>query len=178
MPSSQTERRTRQRENLAPAISKIEVRDLFGYLSYNICPDRRLRSPDVLILYGENGSGKTTLLSLLFYMLSPLDGRGHKTVLARTVFSRFSVYFENGAEVTASRTPGVYAGVYLMTATSPSGEVRKFQFQPDNEGSIRPETDPLRQKEYSEFLGALAHIGPALFFLKDDRSMAKLMGLK
>ena len=78
---------------------------MFGYLSYDISPERKPHPWDVLILYGENGSGKTTLLRLLFYVLSPLDGRGHKTAVARTVFSRFSVYFDNGAEVSALRSP-------------------------------------------------------------------------
>jgi len=160
-----------KQENPAPAICRIEVRGLFGYLSYDICPERKPRSSDVLILYGENGSGKTTLLRLLFYVLSPLEGKGHKTVVATTPFSRFSVYFDNGAEVTASRAPGSYTGAYAMTVTSGTGLSRKFQFQPDNEGAIRGETDPVRQKEYSEFLHAIAEIGSVLFFLKDDRSM-------
>jgi energy-coupling factor transporter ATP-binding protein EcfA2 len=171
MPRVRSRQASQEKENSAPAISKIEVRGLFGYLSYNISPERKLRSSDVLILYGENGSGKTTLLSLLFYVLSPLDKRGHKTVVARTVFSRFSVYFDNGAEVTALRPSGSFTGTYTMIVTSPPATPRSFDFQPDNEGSIRPETDPVRQKEYADFLRALAATGSALFFLKDDRSM-------
>ena len=58
-----------------------------------------------------------------------------------------------------------------MTVTSASGLSRKFEFQPDNEGSVRPETDPIRQRQYKDFLHALADIGSTLFFLKDDRSM-------
>src|SRR5438105_13710986 len=81
---------------VSPAITAIEVRDLFGYLSYKIGSRLSNDSPDALVLYGDNGSGKTSLLRLLFYLLSTAEDRGHKTEVARIIFSSFSVYFNTG----------------------------------------------------------------------------------
>lgn len=169
MPDS-TEGRENVSPKQAPALVRIEVRDLFGYLSYDV-GEGAAKASDVLILYGENGSGKTTLLRLLFYVLSPVDRHGHKTVVSRTVFSRFSVFFDNGLEVTASRAPGSQVGPFAMSINSGSELIHQYQFEPDNEGAIRPERDPTKQKEYSQFLGALKSVGIALYFLKDDRSI-------
>jgi energy-coupling factor transporter ATP-binding protein EcfA2 len=151
-------------------IRAIEVRNLFGYLSYRIGSRSHRRSTDILVLYGDNGSGKTSVLRLLFYLLSPADKRGHKTAAAQISFSRFSVYFDNGIEVAAIRPEGQTIGSFRMTIASGSTVLNEFHFETNSDGVIRI-TDPEEHARLSLFYTALGQLGIALFFLKDDRSM-------
>jgi energy-coupling factor transporter ATP-binding protein EcfA2 len=86
-------------------IRKISVELLFGQLTYEL---QDIVSPPgkaskVLLLYGDNGAGKTTILRILFFLLSHIDGRGHKTKVARIRFKRFEVNFADGTKVVAER---------------------------------------------------------------------------
>jgi len=154
---------------LSPSIIAIEVRDLFGYLSYDIGSRRLSKASDMLILYGDNGSGKTSILRLLFYLLSPVGQRGHKTEVARIAFSRFSVFFDTGIEVSAVRPKGETSGSYKVTISSGSTVRHQFDFAAQPDGAIR--VPSAQAKELDSFFNGLARLGIALFFLKDDRSI-------
>ncbi|HWM25446.1 MAG TPA: AAA family ATPase [Chthoniobacterales bacterium] len=166
---------TSQRELLlnqpvSPSIVGVEVRNLFGYLSYDIGARRSTKAADILLLYGDNGSGKTSILRLLFYLLSPVNGRGHKTAVARIAFSRFSVFFDTGIEVSAVRPEGQSNGSFQMTISVGSRVLHQFSFEADSEGSVRV-ASVKQEEELIAFFEALAGLGIALFFLKDDRSI-------
>lgn len=80
-------------------VTEIEVEQLFNLYSYRLAFEQGapVDLSRLLILYGDNGSGKTTLLSLIFNLLSPAQGRSHRTFLASTPFRRFAVRL--GAEL-------------------------------------------------------------------------------
>jgi energy-coupling factor transporter ATP-binding protein EcfA2 len=62
-------------------IKCLSVQRLFGQYNYEL-KDRASAKDSasrLLLLYGENGSGKTTILRTLFFLLSHLDKRGHKS---------------------------------------------------------------------------------------------------
>ena len=154
----------------SPSITAIEVRNLFGYLSYDIGSRKSPGSPEALILYGDNGSGKTSVLRLLFYLLSTAQRRGHKTEVARIVFSRFSVYFNTGIALNAIRPASETTGGFTMTLSSGSDVIQEFTFKVNPEGSIQVlEPDELHQ--LADFYEKLDQLGLTLFFLKDDRSI-------
>jgi len=72
------------------SISKIFVHKLFGTYDYVLsAPDNANEPNSLVILYGDNGTGKTTILKLLFHLLSPETGQGHKTALATIPVSAF-----------------------------------------------------------------------------------------
>jgi len=71
-------------------LSKIEVVDLFGYLTYEI---NELDSKPVNFIIAKNGMGKTTILKLL-------HGLSHNQfeIFRRTEFTSISFTFKNGSE--------------------------------------------------------------------------------
>lgn len=154
----------------AASITAIEVRNLFGYLSYDIGSRKSRKSTDALILYGDNGSGKTSVLRLLFYLLSAADKRGHKTQLAHMMFSRFSVFFDTGIAVHAVRPDTQTTGGFTMTISSGNTVLHEFTFKVDPTGSVRI-VEPGEVEELEHFFAALRKLGIRLFFLKDDRSI-------
>src|SRR5882724_5346780 len=160
-----------EKESRAATITGIEVRNLFGYLSYNIGTKKSRNPADALILYGDNGSGKTSMLRLLFYLLSPADKRGHKTEVAQTVFSRFSVYFNTGISINTTRPARETVGEFAMTICSGSTVLHQYVFKPTRpDGSIQI-SEPDELKKVMAFFEELGKLGITLFFLKDDRSI-------
>lgn len=81
-------------------IDSIQIEKLFGHLDYHI---ESTTNDELLILYGDNGCGKTTVLKLIFYLLSPVKGRGHKTFVANIPFKRCQINFRDGHTVVANR---------------------------------------------------------------------------
>ena len=75
-------------------ISKISVRELFGYHSYDLNFD----SPDLSIIIGTNGLGKTTIFKILQIILG-----GHTVedfnYLLKIPFKEFCVDFKDGMQV-------------------------------------------------------------------------------
>ena len=99
-------------ENPIKAIKRIQVKKLFDTYDYDLFPSNLASDPEcLLILYGDNGSGKTTILRIIFHLLAPEDGEGHKTQVARIPFKRFEVDFTSGERVWAERKSGHLIGI-------------------------------------------------------------------
>ncbi len=80
-------------------ISKIKVKNLFGYYSYSLPEDGYLS--EATILYGDNGVGKSTLLQLAFHLLSAANDRGHRTALYKAKFEVLEVDLSSGYKLCA-----------------------------------------------------------------------------
>jgi energy-coupling factor transporter ATP-binding protein EcfA2 len=141
----------------------ITVKKLFGFLSYSISVSEKKA---LLLLYGDNGCGKTTILNLLYHLLSPADGEGHRTFIAGKCFQEFSVSFVDNTVVTAIR-PTAVAGPFTMKVCSAGSEVvHHFDVAPD--GSVKAQKEP---KSYGALIRALDKLGLGLFLLPDDRNI-------
>jgi energy-coupling factor transporter ATP-binding protein EcfA2 len=86
--------------------TRISVKGLFGQYTYELMNKvaRDGLASKALLPHGDNGSGKTTILKLLFYLLSHLDGKDHKTAASRIRFKWFTIEFVNGTRVSAVRS--------------------------------------------------------------------------
>ncbi len=86
-------------------IRKIHVERLFGQFTYTL-EDKispKGSASRILLLYGDNGSGKTTILKTLFFLLSHVDRKGHKSEVKTLRFRRFEVEFADGTQIVAER---------------------------------------------------------------------------
>lgn len=153
------------------AIKRIVVRRLFGTYDYDISPSDKSENPDrLIILYGDNGTGKTTILRMLFHLLAPDVGRGHKTALGAFPFSRFDVHFTSGAQVCAQRPEGKVVGSFTIGLRFAKGKQRTAEFQLDEDGDIKP------NPAFRPFMQKLSELNIGLYFLSDDRTI-RLAGL-
>lgn len=151
----------------APAwITSIEITDLFREFTYRITlNDRSAASERLLIIYGENGSGKTTILRLVYHLLSPVTGKGHKSYLAYTQFSNLKVFFNTGTVVSASREVGQFIGPYSLSVVDGSGVLAQalVDITPGAPPAVVPELEPV--------LNALGSLNLSYYLLSDDRSL-------
>ena len=148
------------------SIAKISTRQLFGAYDYELFPsEASSESNRLLILYGDNGTGKTTVLRVLFYLISPESGKGHKTTLVRIPLSEFKVQFANGDRVWMRRPDGKLTGSYTMGLKVGHRKEQTAEFKPNEEGDIK--SSPQTRK----FLRRLKSLELAIYFLSDDRSM-------
>lgn len=148
------------------AIAKIKVRRLFGTYDYDLFPPEAATEPDrLVILYGDNGTGKTTILRVLFHLISPETGQGHKTTLVRIPLSEFEVSFSNGDRVWMRRPEGKLTGSYTVGMKIGRRKEQTADFKQSEGGAIKasPKTN--------EFLGKLRSLQLAIYFLSDDRSV-------
>jgi len=148
------------------AINRVVVRRLFGTYNYDLCPSDKSESPDrLLILYGDNGSGKTTILKMLFHLLAPELGEGHKTRLEGIPFSSIDVHFTSGDHVWARRRKGKLAGGFKIGYRNAASKQYAAQLVPNERGVIKG-GGPTNQ-----FLTRLGELGVCLYFLSDDRAV-------
>src|SRR5215471_16824 len=86
-------------------IRRVRVEKLFGSFTYDLSlvNEGAYDRPPLTILYGDNGSGKTTVLKLIYNLLSPKLGAGHKSYIAATPFRRLAVELVDGTSITAER---------------------------------------------------------------------------
>ena len=105
-------------------VKRISVEGLFGLYNHDVhlYTDERLT-----IIHGPNGAGKTVLLKLTYAMLS-----GNVFDLARYPYTRFSIHFDDGSEVTAvnkvpsSREKREHALIDLRSKSA-SGEIQSIE---------------------------------------------------
>ncbi|MCC5787048.1 MAG: AAA family ATPase [Phycisphaerales bacterium] len=146
-------------------VSSIEVRGLFGRLSYHLDLDSRCCLRRMAILYGENGSGKTTILNLVFRLLSAEENAGHKTYIGTIPFRHIAVRLNTGFEVVASR-PTASDGPYSLEIRSvnhPSMPIALVDFDPERQ---RRNSD-----SFDRLLMILRDISPRMFYLRHDRDI-------
>lgn len=110
-------------------IRTITVEKLFGLYDYKLTVDSSI-SDNVFILYGDNGTGKSTLLKLTYHLLSSEVGQAHKTFLANIPFRFFSIEFNDGTLVAASREDANkdFLGNYYLKYNS--GEINLRCYMP------------------------------------------------
>lgn len=152
------------------AVTKISVEKLFGIYDYSIPNNQETDITKLLIVYGDNGSGKTTLLKLFFYLLSTRDKSGYKTKLAETKFKKFSVQFQNGIEIGATREisrPGSFT--YYIAKNGKTLKALELKASPNNSISIEPGS--AADFTYQEILIYLRKLNITTFYLSDDRKI-------
>lgn len=185
-----TELPARAARSVTPAkLTRIIVTGLHGRYDYDLDLVPPADSEDRLsLLYGENGSGKTTLLRLLWDLLSPSPSSGHRSRIARVVFTRFEVHFSNGHSIVALRklpVSGPYEieirkrkrlfsksmwpdkspySEYFGTWSIAELEQKSGDFEPEIRKSAE---ETLEQKKFLVFVESL---GSAPYFLADDRT--------
>src|ERR1035441_10085713 len=119
-------------------VRSIRVRKLFGHFDYDL--DFTYASEPganrLSILYGDNGSGKTTILKLLFHLLSPVESRGHKTVLAQTKFALYEVTLANGTRVIAERPQNKISGSLDLRIEKRGEDQQSFKLTANADGAV------------------------------------------
>jgi energy-coupling factor transporter ATP-binding protein EcfA2 len=142
------------------AIIRIEVERLFGRYSYVLSLDELNFSP--FILYGNNGSGKTTILKLLFHLLSPNKKREHYTLIAKTLFARFSVFFADEKQIIISRQEGCLSGSFTIQISQREKVISSEYIQTDNHNSVQ-------NKPGNNFYQKLSELQLKVFSIGDNR---------
>ncbi len=149
-------------------IEYVSVKKLFGHFDYHLdFANRDFASDKLSILYGDNGCGKTTVLQMLYHLLSPIDNRGHKSILAKIVFSEFEVGLSNNVTVYARRT-GDTASELSLSVSKDGSIISKLNLKIDKEGNVRSSSDDV---EGGAFLVSLRSFNLELFFLRDNRRL-------
>ena len=152
------------------AISKIEVKNLFGRYNYTIPigKDGNAETSRVCLLYGDNGTGKTTILKLIFHLLSAGNNRGHRTYVARTPFQNIDIVFSDSSRITATRKEEVVGGFTLELSIG-GGQpiVATIDTDPETGGvssdSISPQAEALAEK--------ISELELDVFYLGDTRDL-------
>jgi energy-coupling factor transporter ATP-binding protein EcfA2 len=148
-------------------VARIEVEKLFGRYNYRIeMPyTNSSATSKIAILYGDNGTGKTTILKLLFHLISPSGGRGHRTFICRLPFSRFAVAFSDGTKIEALRDGLNLVGAFQLIFKRQNTTIRG-ELTPDAEGKI---ISSAVSSDAERALIELEKLGLSVFFLGDDR---------
>lgn len=156
-------------QKIKPAcISALSVRKLFGRFSYDI-PAERAGAADlskIFILYGDNGSGKTTILNILFHMLAPAPGEGHRTFLAQTQFNSFTVEFGNGIKAIIQKGKDKLVGSFSFVIKDEKSVLASFNYKADAENVIKGPDD----NNDRAFLKQLQHLQINIYHLSADRT--------
>lgn len=149
-------------------IQHIDIEDLFGIYTYSI-PVDNIDISQLLILYGQNGAGKTTILQMIFNLLSPQNGEGHKTELANTKFKKISITLSNKTIISASRLDNLI-GKYILSFQN-NQETFKVECTPAFNGNKYILDDIDAENEFYHFLSLLQNIKLSIHFLSDDRKV-------
>lgn len=148
-------------------ITRIEVEKLFGRYNYEIGIPRNNSSTisRIALIYGDNGTGKTTILKLLFHLISPSGGKGHRSFICRTPFSRFTVVFSDGTKIEAVRDGLNLTGSFTFAFTRDNKTI-KGDIVPDAEGKV---TSGGMSATAEKAISELNTLGLSVFLLGDDR---------
>jgi len=159
--------RPRQAAPFRERIVSMDVEGLFG--SYDL-PDIRLsggdsRHANLAFLYGENGVGKTTILKIIYWMLSPESGKGHRTNIAAITFKSVSIKLASGHVVKAYREDRT-DGPYLYSIEGPL--VRAVcEVNIDSDGDVLDSTSP----ELDAVTNQLRFLDIDIIFVADSRDI-------
>ena len=153
------------------SIKLIQVDLLFGYYTYSIPLESAADISQLLIIYGDNGSGKTTLLKLIFWLLSSRDKSGYKTRIAETKFKHFSIKFENGIEIGASRDKNNIIGGFTYYIKNNSKIIYSLILKTSTRNSINLEEGTKDDRLFREILEYLRKLNISVFYLSDDRKI-------
>jgi energy-coupling factor transporter ATP-binding protein EcfA2 len=155
-----------------PYVRRISVKGLFGRYTYEL----QLHSADkvdkskLLILYGDNGSGKTTLLEMLFHLLNPARGGGHRSFIAKRIFRRFAVELGDGTEIIAERDAETLVGDFRMVIRFPDAPEHIIDWVLGEDGNVKgTEQGEIKERE---FINYLAGLNLGLYLLSDNRRIS------
>ena len=123
----------------------------------------------MLILYGDNGSGKTTLLRLLFYLLTPVSGKGFKTFVARTPFKRLRIDLGRNTQLVVERSKTLI-GPFQARLKKDGKFAAKLLFRTNEEHAVQP-VKLGYEEPYKNFLNKMSALKLDLFYLTDDREL-------
>jgi ABC-type lipoprotein export system ATPase subunit len=126
-------------------VAEVSVEGLFGQYNYRISPlssaAAKRGAPQLMLLYGENGSGKTTVLRILWHLLSPAEGRQHRSRLAEIPFMRVEVRLGGGDLITIQKKEGL-TGDYRIVVRRAKEELltQDYAYNPATQSvdAIRP----------------------------------------
>ncbi|MHB9009948.1 MAG: AAA family ATPase, partial [Limisphaerales bacterium] len=153
-------------------VRRIKATNLFGHFTYDLdfaCKEQG-HANRLALLYGDNGSGKTTLLKLLFHLLSPVDNRGHKTVIARTKFETFEVQLADGTTILAQRQPNRLAGDVELRIERAGKRLQTLPLKVGKDGSVKMKGSP-DEALVTKFLHQLAQLNVEILFMRDNRRL-------
>lgn len=153
------------------SIKEIKVDKLFGYYTYNIPFDKPSDISQLLIIYGDNGSGKTTLLKLIFWLLSSRDKSGYKSKIAETKFKKFSITFENGIEIGASREGNNLIGGYTYYVHQKTKPLYTLNLKTTPDNSISLAEGSKEDRMFKQILHFIRELNISVFYLSDDRKI-------
>jgi energy-coupling factor transporter ATP-binding protein EcfA2 len=163
------------KQSIAPVdffVKRIKATKLFGHFTYDLdfaCKEEGSANR-LALLYGDNGSGKTTLLKLLFHLLSPVDNRGHKTVIAQTKFETFEVQLANGTTILAQRQPNRLGGDVELRIERAGKRIQTLPLKVGKDGSVKMKGTP-DEALLMKFLHQLAELKVEILFMRDNRRL-------
>ncbi|GET24945.1 AAA family ATPase [Prolixibacter sp. NT017] len=150
------------------SVSKVYIEELFGYYTYTLPNSDEQDISKLLLVYGDNGTGKTTLLNLFFYLLSTKDKSGYKSSIAETKFKKFSIHFNNGIEIGASRENG-QKGSYEYYISENGEKIKSVFLVADQDNAIMFEPQSETGIKFDEIINYIKGLNIAAFYLSDDR---------
>ena len=148
-------------------IVAVDCDALFGHYTYRLRPTSDEGAARLLLLYGDNGSGKTTIAQLLFHLLSPEEGRGHRTFLARTKFRRFAVHLDNGLTLAAKRPSDHPDGPFTLTVSDGPQEIQSVDVKTSDDGAVK--TGDVDDEELRALLSLCSPTTLDIYLLSDNR---------
>jgi energy-coupling factor transporter ATP-binding protein EcfA2 len=163
---------TEERQSADFFVSAIKARKLFGHFDYDLdlsC-GASSNAGRLGLLYGDNGSGKTTILRLLFHLLSPVNSRGHKTVIARTKFQLFEVLLADGTKILAERPQSKLVGDVELRIEKPGKKPVILQLKSTEDGAVKMHAPP-EEQQVERFLHHLAQLNVEILFMRDNRRL-------